>query len=214
MIEPEGVIKYQLNHIDKPTGCEPQIIEQLNAWRTILFQLNLVGQDTNRYGGLGFGNISHRHGSSNEFLITGTQTGHLRQLNSKQYCLVLDVDLDQNSIFSQGLCQPSSEALTHASIYQNQPSCQCVLHIHNPEIWRHSQQLALAQTSVDTAYGTPGMALEVAELFDSGVLDKLPLFTMPGHQDGAVAFGATLEQTGLLLIKYLALAMIIEQRTE
>ena len=212
MAELEGVIKYQLNHIDKPIACEPNIIAQLCVWRTLLVKLDLLGQDPNRYGGLGFGNISHRAGTDNEFLITGTQTGHLHQLTQQNYCLVKTVDLKLNSIYSQGRCQPSSEALTHASIYQNQQACQCVIHVHNPKIWQYSQQLGLAQTSTDTPYGTPEMANAVADLFTSGTFKNAALFTMAGHQDGVVAFGVTLEQAGQLLIKFLVRALLINQQ--
>ena len=212
MTELEGVIKYQLNHCDKPISCDSDIIEQLNAWRNILLKLDLLGQDPNRYGGLGFGNISHRAGTHNEFLITGTQTGQLRQLNLKNYSLVTHIDLERNTIWSQGLCQPSSEALTHACVYQNQADCQCVIHIHNPEIWRYSQRLGLPHTSADTPYGTPEMAQEVIELIKSRAFANEYLFTMAGHEDGVVAFGTTLEQTVQVLIKYLGRALVLSNK--
>lgn len=211
MAEPEGVIKYQLTHSDQPIDCAPTLIAALNVWRSILVKLGLIGQNPERYDGLGFGNMSHRNGVAGEFLITGTQTGHLECLKPNHYCLVKAINLERNTIDSQGLSQPSSEALTHASIYQNQPACQAVIHIHNPEIWQHSQPLALPQTSADIAYGTPEMAHEVKGLFKSEAFAKNQIFTMAGHEDGVVAFGESLEQAGLALIKHLARALILAQ---
>ena len=55
----EGVIRFDLEF----TAVSPVTIpalDELNAWRRILRQLGLIGQDPSRYGGYGFGNISRR----------------------------------------------------------------------------------------------------------------------------------------------------------
>jgi len=48
MTETEGVIKYQLDHQDKPIDKKNSLSE-INAWRTLLFKLQLIGQIENRY---------------------------------------------------------------------------------------------------------------------------------------------------------------------
>jgi hypothetical protein len=47
MKEKEGVIKYNLHHINKPL---PQDIDfsELNSWRTIMLRLYLIGQNPSR----------------------------------------------------------------------------------------------------------------------------------------------------------------------
>jgi hypothetical protein len=80
MNEQEGVIKYELEHQQMPM-TETFSIKEISAWRAILFRLGLLGQDPDRYDNLGFGNISHRvKPQSNQFIISGTQTGHIEYL--------------------------------------------------------------------------------------------------------------------------------------
>ncbi|MCK5924652.1 MAG: class II aldolase/adducin family protein, partial [Methylococcales bacterium] len=162
--EQEGVIKYQLHHAQQALIPSPLFLE-INAWRHIFCQLNMMGQDQARYDGYGFGNISHRYqATSSAFLITGTQTGHLNPLKPENYALVTSVHLAQNQIYSQGHCQPSSEALTHASVYTKNKTIHAVIHVHCPEIWRHTHTLKLAHTAKNIVYGTPEMAYAVMDL--------------------------------------------------
>lgn len=207
MSEQEGVIKYQLNHEYAPLAPTISLAE-INAWRSIMYKLNLIGQDDHRYGGLGFGNISQRLDTkSSQFVISGTQTGHLEQLTRHDYCLITTAIPEKNSISSTGECQPSSEALTHASVYAQDNAVQAVIHIHSPAIWNKTHALQLAHTPTDIAYGTPAMAEAVAELINAQHWQHAAVFTMLGHEDGIVAFGTSLSQTAQMLINLLALAI-------
>ena len=207
--EQEGVIKYQLHHAQQALIPSPLFLE-INAWRHIFCQLNMMGQDQARYDGYGFGNISHRYqATSSAFLITGTQTGHLNPLKPENYALVTSVHLAQNQIYSQGHCQPSSEALTHASVYAQDKTIQAVIHVHCPQIWRQTQALSLPNTSKSILYGTPEMAQAVTHLFNDL---QGNIFTMLGHEDGVIAFGKTLAQASDILIRQFANALKIEVR--
>ena len=207
MGEREGVIKYRLNHQQAEFSADIWINE-LNAWRTVLFRLNLIGRIPEKYGGLSFGNISRRLVPGKEqFVISGTQTGHLAKLALQHYALVQTASPQDNSIQSRGLCQPSSEALTHAGVYQQDPAIQAVIHVHSPELWHNTQRLQLPHTAAEIPYGTPEMAEAVTKLFTSGQLDSLPMFSMLGHEDGIVVFGSSLNAAATLLITQLALAL-------
>jgi len=215
MSDQEGVIKYQLSHQSR--AIEDDIsITSINAWRTLLFKLELIGQLEGRYGGYAFGNISQRLTAINcenvQFIISGTQTGNIASLSRHHYCLVLDANLQQNSLRSTGCCKPSSEALTHASVYQQDNAIQSVIHIHCPEIWRNSHELELPCTAADISYGTVAMAAEVKRLFDTAPLQNTDVFSMLGHEDGIVAFSDSMEKAALLLIQLLADAIAIKQR--
>lgn len=211
MKEQEGVIKYQLGHTQKPV-TEPFSFSEINAWRTVIYRLGLIGQDPRRYGGLGFGNISQRlDARDNRFIISGSQTGHVEQLKPEHYCLVIHADPRKNRIESRGLNKPSSESLTHAGIYALDSAIQAVIHVHSPEIWNHAAALGLPDIAANIPYGTVEMALAVERLFQSGGLRQTPLFTMRGHEDGVVAFGKTLAEAAGILINTLALAIGIEQ---
>lgn len=211
MKEQEGVIKYWLDHAQQPIS--PALpLTGINAWRTLLYRLGLIGQRLDKYDNLGFGNISQRLApGSSQFIISGTQTGHIEHLKPEHYCLVVKAEPEKNRVQSQGLCKPSSEALTHAGVYAQNPAIQAVIHVHSPEIWRHTEALSLPHTTADIPYGTVEMAMAVEQLFQSGDLQRTSLFTLLGHEDGVVSFGNTLQAAALELIKTLSLAIGIEQ---
>ena len=81
-----------------------------------------------------------------------------------------------------GPIRPSSEALTHAAIYDAFESIRYVFHVHSPDIWRQSQWLSLPSTSADIAYGTVDMALALKKL--AGASGPEGIMTMLGHEDG------------------------------
>jgi L-ribulose-5-phosphate 4-epimerase len=210
MKEQEGVIKYQLEHTQKPIS-EKFTFSEINAWRTIIFRLDLIGQNPARYDNLGFGNISQRlNPQSSQFIISGSQTGHIEQLSPDHYCLVVEADPRKNRIQSCGLFKPSSESLTHASIYGQDCNIQTVIHVHSPEIWNNTAALNLPHISADIPYGTVEMAIAVEQLFESGDLQHTSLFTMLGHEDGVVSFGGNMQDAAWELIKYLSSAIGIE----
>lgn len=198
MTETEGVIKYQLHH--KFSKLPSKInLSEINHYRSLVYDLALIGQNPNRYLGYGYGNISQRH-ENNQFIISGTQTGNKPYLSPADYCLVTDTHLPQNALYSTGECKPSSEALSHASVYTKNKSIQCVIHAHNPEIWHASQQLKLPYTSETISYGTPEMAEAIAQLIAESCYG---VFTMMGHEDGVIAYGENFPDTFALLEKTL-----------
>jgi L-ribulose-5-phosphate 4-epimerase len=212
MQEQEGVIKYQLEHTEKSIN-EKFSLSEINAWRTIIFRLGLIGQDPERYDNLGFGNISQRLDSqSSQFIISSSQTGHIEHLSAEHYCLVVKADPQKNQIQSCGLYKPSSESLTHASIYAQDGNIQAVIHVHSPEIWNNTAALNLPHISADIPYGTVEMAIAVEQLFQSGDLQRTSLFTMLGHEDGVVSFGINMQEAAWELIKCLSLAISILQQ--
>ncbi len=209
--ETEGVIKYKLDYSNRPLTDEVlnhciSRISMVNAWRRILKQLGLIGQEPSRYGGLGFGNMSIRlQPNSHAFLITGTQTGILEQLQQQHFSLVTSANTAHNNIIATGETQPSSEALTHASLY-SAASVEAVIHIHYPPIWRLSRQLKLPIIEKNITYGTPEMANAVARLMQSQPKNQPVVFSMLGHEDGIIAYGTTVDAVALSLMKVLALA--------
>lgn len=198
MTEREGVIKYQLTF----TLTEPLAFERfpaLNYWRCYLYRLGLIGQDPARYDGLGYGNISCRlQPGRNDFLISATQTGHMPVLCRDHYAHVTDFDLARNWLQAEGLHPPSSEALTHASIYAGRADVGCVMHVHSPHIWRRAQALRLPHTAAEIPYGTPEMAQAVQALARDRV-EAQGVIAMLGHQDGLLVYGADEEEAGAML---------------
>lgn len=207
LLEQEGVIKYQLDFQAREPCIYPQYAE-LNAWRTILLHLDLIGQDPARYGGLGFGNISFRLDHSPQFVITGSQTGGLKQLATEHFSTIISADLSRNHIVAEGAIKPSSEALTHAAVYSSY-AAKSVVHIHNADIWRNYQALALPAIDSSIHYGTPAMAKAVSELFAQNLLADKPVFVMLGHEDGIVSFGDSIAEACQTLILTLSFALTL-----
>ncbi len=207
MTEQEGVIKYRLSHqAEGPAASEA--VAELIAWRRILHRLDLIGEDPNRYGGFGFGNLSVRLppscGARYPFLISGTQTGALTELGPEHFAVVTDWIPHENRILSKGPIQPSSEAMTHAGIYALDQRTRAVIHVHSPHIWQAARWLALPQTPADADYGSPAMAQAVRELLAQRENRRRRVFVMLGHEDGVVAFGPSLSHAGCALLSVLA----------
>ena len=203
MAQSEGVIQYRLEFRPGPAPPAPAVAE-LDGWRSVLHRLGLVGQQPDRYEGLGYGNVSvrQRHG----FIISGTQTGAAERLGAAGYTRVTACDPTYNHIEACGPLKPSSEALTHGAIYALDPRIAAVLHVHSPELWQNNP-LALPATPAGVGYGTPAMAAAVAALHVETDLPRRRLLVMGGHEDGIVAFGPSVADAGKTLVAALAAAL-------
>ena len=200
MVETEGVIKFNLTfRTEKLGGVD---VGELSAWRTVLKDLGLLGQTPDRYDGYGFGNISQR--CAGGFVISGTQTGALDAVTLDDYAVCETWDLQHNAVDAKGAVKPSSESLSHASIYDVHDSVTCALHAHSPDIWQHSVELGIPVTEKSVAYGTPEMAEEVRRLMVD--MDSPGIFSMGGHEDGVFTFGRSLAEAGQLMVLHLARA--------
>lgn len=186
----EGYIKYQSFWTKAPIP-NASAAEELDTWRRPLFDAGLIGQ-YEEYG-IGFGNISIRCGGPGEFLISGTQTGHLADTDKTHYSLVTSWSVHGNRVCCVGQVQASSEAMTHAAIYQLDLKIGAIVHVHSGELWRRHLGL-LPTTDPDVAYGTPEMANEFRRLYSDTDFRKTKLAVMAGHEEGILSFGTTLEE--------------------
>ncbi|GFE71880.1 class II aldolase/adducin family protein [Chroococcus sp. FPU101] len=199
----EGYTKYHCNWIQE-NALPPVTLKNINQWRTKLFQLGLIGQYEN---GIGFGNISIRKRNSLEFIVSGTQTGHLTTLNEQHYTTVSDYDWEKNYLTCFGPIQASSESLTHAAIYEANSEIKGIIHVHHLKLWRQLMD-QVPTTSGEIAYGTPEMAKEIIRLCQEANLLKAQILVMKGHEEGIIAFGKSLDEAGDLLINYLKAVVI------
>lgn len=194
----EGVIQYQLEfEIDHDIDC-PQFAK-LNGWRSYLHRLGLIGQDPDRYDGLSYGNVSHR-AEGDGFVISGTQTGHLPLLCREHYVLVERTDVQHNYLKARGPIPPSSEALTHAALYQASDNIHTVIHVHSPLLWQRASRLNFFTTPAGVRYGTPEMASAVCALVQQANQPE-GVIAMLGHEDGIVVYGSDAEAAGIRLLQ-------------
>ena len=204
MTPQEGVITFQLKFRKAPPIADANL-RKINAWRNRLRGAHLLGQDPSRYDGYGFGNISRRTGPrglpphSRPFLITGSQTGGIELLTGAHYATVRECHADQNLIVAEGPTHPSSESLTHGTLYAIDDALRWVMHVHAPDLWRHADILEIPITHSSVPYGSPEMAQDVGRLLTDTDVRERHLFSMGGHKDGLVAFGQTAKEAGSAL---------------
>jgi L-ribulose-5-phosphate 4-epimerase len=165
-------------------------LADLNAWRRKLLELRLIGVDSN---GVGFGNLSVRDGATTYFYITGSATGGLSELACADCARVVAYDLAKNWLRYEGSAVPSSESLTHAAIYEADPTTCAIIHFHDAILWASLLE-RVPTSSKRVSYGTPEMAYEIMRLFKISNVRSRKLFVMAGHEGGIVAFGKSLKE--------------------
>lgn len=202
----DGYIKYQAQHehIDNyrfSEVCLAQINELLKA-RDYLHKLGLIGVYPNK---IGFGNASclmrlnNNNALQPQFIITGSATGEIENLQEKHLCLVENFDIAKNLVFSKGQIQASSESMTHGAIYLANPNINCVLHIHSRKMFNRLRRLSLENTgeinftAENIPYGTPEMAFAVMDCVKK-IAKPRGIIVMLGHDEGVIAFGENIEK--------------------
>ncbi len=98
--------------------------------------------------------LSVRDGVSGNFYITGSATGGLPELTPTDCVRVVAYDVAKNWLRYEGAAIPSSESLTHAAIYESDPTISAVIHCHDSVLWRTCLD-RVPTTSKAIAYGTP-----------------------------------------------------------
>lgn len=189
----DGVIKYHVSHTQIPTP-KFSAFDDLEALRCRLFALGLIGETPD---GIGYGNISFRNKGERGFTITATQTGKQPKLKANAYIRIKDYDFGSFTVFSEGEFKPSSEALSHAMIYEVHPDIQAVIHVHSAALWQMMIKQEILATTAE--YGTAEMVKEIAGLYQSRNPFAHNAFVMKGHEDGIVTFGKNITEAELAL---------------
>ena len=188
----DGVIKYSIEHQSADTPLFSGY-EQLEALRTRLFTLGLIGEKD----GIGYGNLSMRHEGSRSFFITATQTGRMQALSREYYTYISKYDFSTFKVISQGRHKPSSEALSHAMIYAIDERITTVIHIHSLPLWNFMKEKKYLATTAE--YGTAEMVEEIAGLYNDLDPMRNNTFVMKGHEEGIITFGRSVEEAELAL---------------
>ncbi len=211
----DGVIKFKSHHTYADPGaiaCENFPI--IHRWRKYFQKIGIMGRDPHRYDGAAFGNISlrmppyPREPGRRRFLVTASQSAGPENFSSAQLAVVQAYNHNKHHASSIGHMPPSSEALTHAALYDADCGVRCVFHVHAPTLWNAHARLGLERTPPDIAYGTIAMAHAVQNLFQHNLGDQFQrknagIFSMGGHEDGIITFGRTPTLAGLILLNHL-----------
>lgn len=198
----EGYVKYKSYWTKAPIpAAAAAATEELDTWRRPLIAAGLIGEYEDL--GIGYGNISVRCGEPGQFLISGTQTGDVPSTSKEHYSLVTDYNTYANIVCCVGPVQASSEAMTHAAIYELDSNIGAIVHAHSLELW-HQLKDKLPTTDASVAYGTPQMANEFRRLYRDTEFRKTQLAVMAGHDEGLLSFGASLEEAASRILGLLA----------
>ncbi|MGI9088577.1 MAG: class II aldolase/adducin family protein [Chthoniobacterales bacterium] len=189
-----GVVKFQCDHLEREPAPFASF-DELNATRHALVRRGLIGVDAH---GVGFGNLSVRDGATKQFFITGSGTGGLSELGLRNYAKVTAYDFARNWLRCEGRMIASAESLTHAAVYEADPTASAILHVHSHDLWKRGRKI-LPTTTEAIEYGTPAMAAEVRRLFAETDVRERRIFVMAGHADGVVVFGKNLAEALALI---------------
>ncbi len=168
-------------------------LEEINNWTAYLKRELLLGVDPE---GVGYGNVSLRQ-TDKTFLITGSQTAKYPDLERKDYAIVEKYDFIANAVHCHGLTKASAESLSHAIVYQAEKSINAVVHVHSNHLWE--KFIDKLPTTEEVPYGTPEMAFAIQKVIKEENM-KSGLIIMAGHQDGVLAFGASLKEAVLKIL--------------
>lgn len=191
----EGYIKFQAHWTQKNSITDRDITE-LNHWRQEMYHLGLIGAYEN---GIGYGNISQRIGTSNQFYISGSKTGNFEQLEASHYSIVKSVEVDRNFLTCEGMTIASSESMSHAVIYEECDWVKGVIHVHNLNLWKKILH-KVPTTAKGIPYGSPEMAYSIIDLLQNTDVQEQGIFVMEGHEEGIFAFGEDLESAAAVIL--------------
>ncbi len=195
----EGVVKFNCHWSQSGPVISDEQYEIINYWRKVLFNMNLIGAYEN---GVGYGNISMRSGQGNQFIITGSSTGEIPELEPGHYVKVVSFNIDDNAVQCIGPLKASSESLTHAAIYMSDPGTNAVVHVHSIEMWDELIHKA-PTTNPGMDYGTTELAKNILKILkEPEVLDK-KIIVMAGDRAGILTFGHDMNEAVNILMQYL-----------
>ena len=193
----EGYIKFKCKWDNAPL-VPGTVSHDLIECRIEMYKRGFIGEYSEL--GIGYGNVSHRGNIPLEFVISGTQTGHLVALESQHFSLVRNYDIEKNQVHCTGLVKASSESLTHAAVYDGNDQVNFVIHIHNMKLWQ-SLMNQVDTTNKNTPYGTPKMANEVRAMVKSNPKNS-GIIVMAGHEEGIIGYGRNRKEAEDAILKH------------
>lgn len=190
---PEGYIKYKCD-FEENVLLVDDIIKDLILYRNLLWERNLIGEHNN----ISFGNVSMRY-NGNQFLISGTQTGGLKNVLPEHFSLVTKYSFKKNYIQCKGKIKASSEALTHAIFYDKLDYVNAVFHIHSLKHWMRLLY-RVPTTRKKAKYGSIELVHEINRLIRFSNLKEKQILVISAHKEGIICFGKDLKDAFNILV--------------
>jgi L-ribulose-5-phosphate 4-epimerase len=195
----EGIVKFNCYWNQSGPVISDEQYEIINYWREILYNMDLIGAYEN---GVSFGNISMRIKGSSHFVITGSSTGEIPELEPGHYVKVNSFNINDNAVQCVGPLKASSESLTHAAIYSADHGVNAVIHVHSIELW-NKLIYRVPTTNPGMDYGTVGLAKDVMKLFTNSDVIEKRIIIMSGDRAGILTFGQDMDEAVNVLMEYI-----------
>jgi len=183
-------VKFTCQRVPREIGAFTGFAE-LNEYRRKLLELGMIGVDAN---GIGFGNLSIRDDATSRFYITGSGTGGTADLIPSDYARVVAYDFAENWLRCEGPTVASSESLTHAAVYESEPTVFSVIHGHDVKLWAALLEEEATATPKGVEYGTPEIAYAVRNLFKVTDMERRKILQWPGMKEGSWHLGEMREK--------------------
>jgi L-ribulose-5-phosphate 4-epimerase len=184
----EGVVKFNCHWNQSGPVISDEQYEIINYWREVLYNMDLIGAYEN---GVGFGNISMRIKGGNQFVITGSATGEIPELEPGHYVRVNSFNIEDNAVQCVGPLKASSD-----------PGANAVVHVHSIELWNELiYKVPTTNPSMD--YGTIGLAKDILRIFKDPEVYEKRIIVMAGDRAGILTFGNDMDEAVNVLLEYL-----------
>jgi len=159
-------------------------IEDLKNWCKQFLKNKLINLDNNSLG------LSFR--TDEDFVITGNKLKE--SLSNDCFVRVSNYDVYKNSLFVEGILEPSSEAVMHYLIYNTRFEVNTILCGNNDSIIKRAKELKLVETKEELPPGTVELANEVLD-----VLGNNNFIVIKNY--GFLSLGKTVKEAGELALK-------------
>lgn len=156
-------VKFSTFFIEEIAPENDQKLRQLITWCNEFQKHNL----TPITKGASSGNLSYRiQPGSNAFVITGTQLALNRRLSANDFVSVWDIDFNKQTVYAEGLCEPSSESMLHFAIYKLRPEVNAIFHGHCDALLNNPKP-STPITKKEAPYGTQELVGEVLQVLQN-----------------------------------------------
>ena len=175
--------KFKTNFISEDIP-DDKGIEDLKNWCNQFLKKKLITPSNNLLG------LSFR--TDEDFVITGNKLKD--GLSNNSFVSVLNYDVYKNSLFVEGILEPSPEAVMHYLIYNTRFEVNAIFCGNGDSIIKHAKELKLVETSEEIPSGTVELANEVLD-----VLGNNNFIVIKNY--GFLSLGKTMKESGELALK-------------
>jgi hypothetical protein len=177
------VTKFKTNFVSEDIP-DDKGIEDLKKWCNQFLKNKLITLDNNPLG------LSFR--TEDGIVITGNKLKD--GLSNNSFVSVLNYDVYKNSLFVEGILEPSPEAVMHYLIYNTRFEVNAIFCGNGDSIIKHAKELKLVETSEEIPSGTVELANEVLD-----VLGNNNFIVIKNY--GFLSLGKTMKESGELALK-------------